>query len=129
MEDKIWDHRVEFGHFKWLILGGNEKGFNSDPSLRQILLRSEHPPGIKVYTPTTKVVWAEIDNWVPSFPGCGSSWSVIRNTRFIAAFDALVCLNWFNTASPVKRTHPSRMTQLQLVNTSPNGACPFKGGN
>lgn len=81
------------------------------------------------FVPTTKVVWAEVVNFAPSSPVCGSSWSVIRNTRFIAVFGALVGHNQLNILSRGKQAHPSRMTQLQLVNTSPNGACPFKGGN
>lgn len=80
-------------------------------------------------TPTTKVVWAEVDSCAPPSPECGSSWSVIRNTRFIAVFGALICPNQFDVVLPMKQAYPSRIAQLQLVNTSPNGTCPFRGGN
>lgn len=53
----------------------------------------------------------------------------MRNTRFIAVFGDLICLDQSNVVPHMKQTYPSRMTQLQLVNTSPNGACPFRGGN
>ena len=46
--------------------------------------------------PTTKVVRAEVESCAPPTPGCGSSWSVIRNTRFIAVFGALIYLNQFD---------------------------------
>jgi len=61
--------------------------------------------------------------------GCGLSSSVIKNTRFDAVLGALETVRQASRRGGRNLRNPSRITQLQLVNTSPMGIFfPWTGG-
>lgn len=77
------------------------------------------------------VVRAVVISLCLAAPVCGSSSSVTRKIRFVAVLGALRDV-WAFCGDKIhfELTHPSRMTQLQLVKTSPMGTRPSViGGN
>ena len=68
---------------------------------------------------TMRVVLEEVSNCL--LLGCGLSSSVIKNTRFDAVLGALKNSQQVSRRETRKLHNPSRITQLQLVNTSPMG--------
>jgi hypothetical protein len=117
----IKSNRVKFRRVKRFLIRADEKWLNSYSGLNEILAGHEQnelsgQQGLR----TIRVVRADVISCLVPLPGWGSSWSVTKNTRLVAVFGAL-CLNQCLIEATESDTNPSRITQLQLVNTSPRG--------
>lgn len=126
-------HGIEHRRVKGFLVGANKERLYGHTRLGQILQhsrRSEHKSRLLVEL-TTSVVRAEVISRLLAAPGCGLSSSVIKKTRLVAVFGMLSQnkLSWHCENFGGQR-YPSRMTQLQLVKTSPTATrLSFMGGN